>query len=76
MRVLRDDDLSPKAWRSFEYITDENGYLNNHDGWYLMSGGILEFQLCAGHTIEISVDDRVYVPVPQPDSSEVIITVE
>lgn len=76
MRVLRDDDLSPKAWRSFEYITDENGYLNNHDGWYLMSGGILEFQLCAGHTIEISVDDRVYVPVPQSDSSEVIITVE
>ncbi len=76
LRVIREDDLSPKAWQCPNYITDENGYLSNRDGWYLMSGGVLEFQLCAGHTIEISLDDHTYVPIPQPDSSEIFITVE
>lgn len=76
MRVIREDDLSPKEYRCANYITDENGYLSNRDGWYFMSGGVLEFQLCAGHMIEISLDDNIYVPVPQPDSSEVFITME
>lgn len=76
MRVLREDDLEPDRWLEPEYISDENGYLTNHEGWYLISGGLLEFQVCKGYIAELSLDGEVFVPIPKSHGSEICMTME
>lgn len=76
MRVVSEDDPTPRAYRHSLYVTDENGYISNREGDYLMPGGILDFQVCEGYVAQILLVDDEFISVPQADGPEVCIIVE
>lgn len=76
MRVVSEDDPEPQSYSCPQYVTDENGYISNREGEYLMPGGILDFQVCEGYVAQISLVDYEFISVPQADGPEVCIIVK